>query len=182
MAHDRRRQKRNIPAHAGKTISTNDVDVPIEEHPRARGENRHRHPHRWVPRGTSPRTRGKRRILESGTAIAGNIPAHAGKTFGAAQGFVCRPEHPRARGENSPKRSFQRMPHGTSPRTRGKPIKYHFEQGVSRNIPAHAGKTINKVVLCSWITEHPRARGENPRWYSRKATKTGTSPRTRGKR
>ena len=70
-----------------------------------------------------------------------DIPAYAGKTWDRQRQGHSRQEHPRARGENA------------------RPAK---AEGLTRNIPAHAGKTVNK----------PRdSTGRN-----------GTSPRMRGKR
>ena len=154
----------------------------LREHPRARGENRHRHPHRWVPRGTSPRTRGKPRKRGVSPRGCRNIPAHAGKTFGVAQGFVCRPEHPRARGENIWGGSRICLSAGTSPRTRGKRSFAPSAEKFNRNIPAHAGKTIFRGSPDSTKAEHPRARGENTAPQSNRSRHQGTSPRTRGKR
>ena len=51
---------RNIPAHAGKTMPRTTSGRITQEHPRARGENKHRHHNIVRNVGTSPRTRGKR--------------------------------------------------------------------------------------------------------------------------
>ena len=111
---------RNIPAHAGKTIGSR-VDIGLgKEHPRARGENNPNPtllPHQA---GTSPRTRGKRDSIICGIIKRGNIPAHAGKTFGSTGFFRTGREHPRARGENSLGYAADEFTRGTSPRTRGK--------------------------------------------------------------
>jgi len=79
-------QARNIPAHAGKTIwAASDSPLHVE-HPRARGEN-YPAPELADPfGGTSPRTRGKLRLWFNADHIWGNIPAHAGKTFGQGSG------------------------------------------------------------------------------------------------
>ena len=53
---------------------------------------------------------------------------------------------------------------------------------VSRNIPAHAGKTPGRVEWAYSSAEHPRARGENVIPTSERPELMGTSPRTRGKR
>ena len=71
----------------------------------------------------------------------GNIPAHAGKT-GLKHTLACQyGEHPRARGENLDKHDVMDDLRGTSPRTRGKHSVIITDTGVTRNIPAHAGKT-----------------------------------------
>ena len=72
--------KRNIPAHAGKTL--------VERLRKALGG------------GTSPRTRGKQRLIHVESPKVRNIPAHAGKTRKPADVHGEFEEHPRARGEN----------------------------------------------------------------------------------
>ena len=154
----------------------------LPEHPRARGENVTLPAGVAGGTGTSPRTRGKLATIEMTNAGFRNIPAHAGKTAGP--GVIPRvfQEHPRARGENREKSHTASTRGGTSPRTRGKPL---FERHVtpeSRNIPAHAGKTISTSACKSLCSEHPRARGENHPTTGSSPALTGTSPRTRGKR
>ena len=90
-------------------------------------------------------------------------------------------EHPRARGENWVARSTPWRQNGTSPRTRGKLPQRQTGGYVTRNIPAHAGKTPRTISCVIWVTEHPRARGENALFHARNAFALGTSPRTRGK-
>ena len=76
---------RLIPAHAGKTAG---CAYPLEvlgAHPRSRGENLVE-PY-WVgtEQGSSPLTRGKPPTPCSALAATGLIPAHAGKTYAAAE-------------------------------------------------------------------------------------------------
>ena len=70
---------------------------------------------------------------------------------------------------------------GTSPRTRGKQDDSQVCDLHARNIPAHAGKTVDENGNLESIQEHPRARGENPHCHVVKRDVHGTSPRTRGK-
>jgi len=72
------------------------------------------------------------------------------------------PEHPRARGENSWKKPGKNVMRGTSPRTRGKRRQCALNDFTNRNIPAHAGKTRERLFDPFVKGEHPRARGENP--------------------
>ena len=94
--------ERLIPAHAGKTRGGYGGCGGKAAHPRSRGENR------WWSRlapsgsGSSPLTRGKRRLHRPGLARTGLIPAHAGKTSRAFSIRMYMPAHPRSRGENSP--------------------------------------------------------------------------------
>ena len=112
-------------------------------------------------KGTSPRTRGKRLVLNPVPVILRNIPAYAGKTLVWLRSQLGEQEHPRVRGENSTPHGYVPILGGTSPRTRGK---HPYPDGTAhrfRNIPAYAGKTRGSAggsIL-----------GE------------GTSPRTRGK-
>ena len=137
----RRCTGRNIPAHAGKTVTYFSGRRTTKEHPRARGENNTSIKLAANCTGTSPRTRGKRGGGGADFLGARNIPAHAGKTRHQRQGHVEGEEHPRARGENSDLVSGSIFSSGTSPRTRGKPCRTHPHPVRHRNIPAHAGKT-----------------------------------------
>ena len=178
-----RRQPRdgNIPAHAGKTNSPPSTMHRGTEHPRARGENITESIGIALLTGTSPRTRGKRWPRGHAGRRGGNIPAHAGKTYMTLPPRQTVPEHPRARGENLVFPHLKCGNIGTSPRTRGKRSPTHAWARCSRNIPAHAGKTIINIVTFLSKKEHPRARGENcPRMVAWRMFR-GTSPRTRGK-
>ena len=110
----------NIPACAGKTAFSAPKSASKREHPRVRGENAEFFSPISTEKGTSPRARGKQRVVHVSRWGERNIPAHAGKTPLTTRLEVAREEHPRARGENSSigTRSAARI--GTSPRTRGK--------------------------------------------------------------
>ena len=74
--------------------------------------------------GTSPRARGKPPLGGSPGKILRNIPACAGKTTNTGQKIPPFSEHPRVRGENlGGKGVFQRFD-GTSPRARGKLLRF----------------------------------------------------------
>ena len=90
-------------------------------------------------------------------------------------------EHPRARGENSSSSGLAMFFGGTSPRTRGKPLRVALKIHVLGDIPAHAGKTSRNTSAGQLSSEHPRARGENWNVGSITCMSPGTSPRTRGK-
>ena len=64
---------------------------------------------------------------------------------------------------------------------RGKRLESSFSKNPQGNIPAYAGKTTDEVVLCGWITEHPRVCGENEQTIGGDYLENGTSPRMRGK-
>ena len=76
----RRRPRRLIPAHAGKTRMSKPRGRGMRAHPRSRGENRARRPLVVRVGGSSPLTRGKLAHRAQQVQAAGLIPAHAGKT------------------------------------------------------------------------------------------------------
>ena len=111
--------------------------------------------------GSSPLTRGKRDELIQVAALAGLIPAHAGKTRRVWTVSVNRRAHPRSRGENADSEVRVRERAGSSPLTRGKPAKKVKKCAPAGLIPAHAGKTRAGRVYGRADRAHPRSRGEN---------------------
>ena len=91
---------RLIPAHAGKTVSPSSISSLLWAHPRSRGENRWLHRLHIVRPGSSPLTRGKRRLRRGRAQRRGLIPAHAGKTPDRNRPARHDRAHPRSRGEN----------------------------------------------------------------------------------
>ena len=129
------------------------------DHPRACGAN-YLYLMLMIPHpGSSPRMRGK--LVQNGGSAYDNriIPAHAGQTISRRCPLSPTPDHPRACGANwGLGRGIQRG-HGSSPRMRGKPRSYTFEDVYNRIIPAHAGQTV--VVWCGLsIGSSPRMRGK----------------------
>ena len=105
--------------------------------------------------------RGKPSNSASAIESSGNIPAHAGKTQTPVGHVAADQEHPRACGENPCYRPWRLKDEGTSPRMRGKRDVFIWDRKNSRNIPAHAGKTIADCGEGHFLAEHPRACGEN---------------------
>ena len=112
--------------------------------------------------GSSPLTRGKRRIALSSPRPSGLIPAHAGKT----------PRRRRGAWTSG----------GSSPLTRGKHTRTLGRRVRRGLIPAHAGKTGKDNVFAYVQGAHPRSRGENDATQKFADTLKGSSPLTRGKR
>ena len=152
---------RLIPAHAGKTWFVVASAYTGGAHPRSRGENRLLDPLTTVLAGSSPLTRGKRRLPRMGLWGRGLIPAHAGKThrLSARQGRGS--AHPRSRGENLAPSTGSPSDGGSSPLTRGKLLELAQCLTVPGLIPAHAGKTATRSGSPSYPAAHPRSRGEN---------------------
>ena len=171
-----------IPAHAGKTYTSQKLGIILTAHPRSRGENLAHTTRGEYFKGSSPLTRGKLAIDEILGLDAGLIPAHAGKTpLGSARSK--RPmAHPRSRGENYRVFVSGRRTAGSSPLTRGKP---RWALGAAHGgglIPAHAGKTVRAASAAPTAGAHPRSRGENHTAPRGPRTPVGSSPLTRGKR
>ena len=133
--------ERLIPAHAGKTGPQADRPDRLGAHPRSRGENFGVEEDSGLIDGSSPLTRGKRRMTTMSAGPTRLIPAHAGKTPAARRLRTARRAHPRSRGENPMRFGKTDIITGSSPLTRGKP--HHRRQSARhrRLIPAHAGKT-----------------------------------------
>ena len=134
----------------------------IAEHPRVCGENDDIISRPARERGTSPRMRGKLATRLGASWFCRNIPAYAGKTFCVATCVACNAEHPRVCGENVYGSVVVAEGLGTSPRMRGKRAPKKLVCAGTRNIPAHAGKTMRSALLSLTSPEHPRACGENP--------------------
>ena len=134
-----------IPACAGKTSRCPYHPYRRPAHPRVCGENdRSAWPSVALP-GSSPRVRGKRRILCSWLYRRGLIPACAGKTPGGARHGAVSAAHPRVCGENIGSSSFIDGEYGSSPRVRGKLIQNFMRTGLGGLIPACAGKTLSDL-------------------------------------
>ena len=92
-----------------------------------------------------------------------------------------RTAHPRSRGENFEATDKTVDDEGSSPLTRGKRRPEDQGRRIGRLIPAHAGKTHERVEVAGKAGAHPRSRGEN--WLAGEswALEAGSSPLTRGK-
>ena len=151
-------------------------------HPRSRGENYTRARRTLPTGGSSPLTRGKLPGVFHLIAVAGLIPAHAGKTASPPSKWPPNAAHPRSRGENSVAAVEMATQRGSSPLTRGKPDN-HGDQGRECGlIPAHAGKTSASGSDPPLPRAHPRSRGENTAELTPLERDDGSSPLTRGKR
>ena len=116
----RHRYRRLIPAHAGKTDRLDSVHLRPEAHPRSRGENLVALRSGMTLRGSSPLTRGKRRLDQVDQPRWRLIPAHAGKTPRRPSATSGPRAHPRSRGENKLHAGDEVREDGSSPLTRGK--------------------------------------------------------------
>ena len=190
-----------IPAHAGKTRPRYTPRRTRRAHPRSRGENASDAERNESTQGSSPLTRGKRGDTPACPAFLGLIPAHAGKTSDPASWCGRTWAHPRSREENSSdpwrrQRSrahphsrgenpkvvvFDNLMDGSSPLTRGKPIRVLAVRGDLGLIPAHTGKTGTGCPSSPHPWAHPHSRGENAISMIKESQTAGSSPLTRGK-
>ena len=111
----------------------------------------------------------------------GLIPAHAGKTAAFPPPRPSQRAHPRSRGENPATARRIVCQVGSSPLTRGIPIRAGRGKTKAGLIPAHAGKTLTLGRDEPLATAHPRSRGENTGVSSASVAVGGSSPLTRGK-
>ena len=130
-----------IPARAGKTRSSTGRAHVDSAHPRAGGENAIRAETVDGLRGSSPRGRGKLGQFAGGELGDRLIPARAGKTPSQFLASSVAGAHPRAGGENAPRRRERPLERGSSPRGRGKRGGETPDRVASGLIPARAGKT-----------------------------------------
>ncbi len=170
-----------IPAHAGKTELADMYYSGQPAHPRSRGENWTTVMFAQAMSGSSPLTRGKRRLIRTGIRQRRLIPAHAGKTMRRCVACVEYQAHPRSRGENAHRSPPLPESSGSSPLTRGKRWARTCQGNERRLIPAHAGKTRGWIVRGCPPGAHPRSRGENTRSRAPASRWAGSSPLTRGK-
>ena len=131
--------------------------------------------------GSSPRGRGKPTVRRGILDRRRLIPARAGKTFQVDVETNGDEAHPRAGGENPLSRPAQAQTGGSSPRGRGKRLRFGLRGGGDRLIPARAGKTARSEDPRGWSQAHPRAGGENARRLKHGRDGDGSSPRGRGK-
>ena len=120
-------------------------------------------------------------MWRTSSAIAGSSPLTRGKRTRHAPPDSHRWAHPRSRGENSTEGVSILASTGSSPLTRGKPRPPRVGLGISRLIPAHAGKTWSPRAPTTATWAHPRSRGENRRRTAHNSPHPGSSPLTRGK-
>ncbi len=108
------------------------------------------------------------------------IPAFAGTTSAKADGFWCKPVHPRVRGDHDAMPSLFEQKYGSSPRSRG-PLQL-ARRTIARRwfIPAFAGTTLFVQSCIGVHLVHPRVRGDHACAPSCAAAAAGSSPRSRG--
>ena len=130
--------------------------------------------------GSSPHTRG---APASGLRVWGRrgiIPAYAGSTDATYPFGLWYPDHPRIRGEHLIIGMARSSPSGSSPHTRGAPVRGDDPPQEWGIIPAYAGSTCRGGRARSNTRDHPRIRGEHASIANLAAVRRGSSPHTRG--
>ena len=134
-----------------------------------------------LPRGTSPRVRGK--LISDALLDLGKryIPACAGEAPWFTTRATVIPVHPRVCGGSSFVGWLALSGPGTSPRVRGKHEASQARHLINRYIPACAGEARNAKGLSYGLQVHPRVCGGSPPSVAQPPNQAGTSPRVRGK-
>ena len=130
--------------------------------------------------GSSPLTRGTHSPGALNTSQSRFIPAYAGNSLAIKASRCARTVHPRLRGELIDiSRSDQNIV-GSSPLTRGTPVRFRMVPFPKRFIPAYAGNSLGAKQNQQISAVHPRLRGELLPVVLVPSTTVGSSPLTRG--
>ena len=169
-----------IPAYAGSTSTAQPTVPASKDHPRIRGEHGDGELAALREIGSSPHTRGARRIRMSGVGRCRIIPAYAGSTGRGGRRAGTSRDHPRIRGEHRGRELMPWQAYGSSPHTRGARRRGAAPCGRRRIIPAYAGSTYVLGRPHYSPPDHPRIRGEHHRLGCAGDFGRGSSPHTRG--
>ena len=150
------------------------------DHPRIRGEHMSIGKYSLKSSGSSPHTRGARRIPPRFDGRGGIIPAYAGSTWAGCLVQGVSWDHPRIRGEHGQGREEVLFALGSSPHTRGARAVLVGRGSGAGIIPAYAGSTPPHPTAPSSTPDHPRIRGEHPARSAVVMVVSGSSPHTRG--
>ena len=148
-----------IPAYAGRTFQVVELVDGQGAHPRLRGADLPRPRGRRHQPGSSPLTRGGRRLCSRVPQESGLIPAYAGRTTPNDQSEAHHRAHPRLRGADYWFSGSRMSGRGSSPLTRGGHPGWHYPLGDRRLIPAYAGRTRQRSTPYGYHRAHPRLRG-----------------------
>ena len=169
-----------IPALAGNTFRVPGSAFSYEDHPRSRGEYFPELPIEYDDDGSSPLSRGIRWAVSPATETDGIIPALAGNTHEPGHGRPAPTDHPRSRGEYGMGGHRTRPREGSSPLSRGIPMRVNDSKHHVRIIPALAGNTYKGGNPNEDAGDHPRSRGEYVQSLVPSSAVPGSSPLSRG--
>ena len=169
-----------IPAYAGSTSRHAGRECRCPDHPRIRGEHSAVIVVKDLHAGSSPHTRGARRLDTQHHHRIRIIPAYAGSTTRRRRRDRISGDHPRIRGEHRLFTEYERRGGGSSPHTRGALAHPPDARHGERIIPAYAGSTGGARRHQKRFSDHPRIRGEHFIKYGIVPSSEGSSPHTRG--
>ncbi|STD62683.1 Domain of uncharacterised function (DUF2825) [Corynebacterium striatum] len=149
-----------IPAYAGRTRQPRQPPPSSGAHPRLRGADAFNVSSMREPDGSSPLTRGGLHFYSPHPQRRRLIPAYAGRTPKSYTRSYGEQAHPRLRGADAHAGHRRIYPWGSSPLTRGGPVKTVGAAGV--------------------MVAHPRLRGADLMPWRGSAPRSGSSPLTRG--
>ncbi len=150
------------------------------DHPHARGENGYTGREQELHRGPSPRAWGEPVARAVWDAWMRTIPTRVGRTSSTTRHRGARTDHPHARGENVIIVFIFSVVSGPSPRAWGELPEDSVIDHAGRTIPTRVGRTSGRLPICSQITDHPHARGENDVGNRGGQERHGPSPRAWG--
>ena len=130
--------------------------------------------------GSSPLARGTQNIESEAVARVRLIPARAGNTGSTVLAAGGLQAHPRSRGEHQSSPVNSNVSSGSSPLARGTPNDRKPSRAAHRLIPARAGNTVGGHGVESFLSAHPRSRGEHVWWSWCVVLPFGSSPLARG--
>ena len=168
------------PACAGTTTLTKGSGVMLKDHPRLRGDH-------WTYLGiltgligSPPLARGPPVVAIGAVMIVGITPACAGTTRYRRSWNGGRRDHPRLRGDHSPRRSSSARLSGSPPLARGPQSDTEEYGSENRITPACAGTTPSIVAPYAVPEDHPRLRGDHDTTTGTPAERWGSPPLARG--
>ncbi len=170
-----------IPARAGTTTHSGSFASHQAEDPRAGGDDAFIAESSTMVLGRSPRGRGRPPPRTPSPPPSGKIPARAGTTASVIGGLFGTAEDPRAGGDDARRSAGSAGHKGRSPRGRGRLRGIRGIRGTRGKIPARAGTTSPSPGSASWLSEDPRAGGDDSARPSPNRQPRGRSPRGRGR-
>ena len=132
-------------------------------------------------RGSPPLARGKVSQEIVDRWMPRITPACAGKSSNVPSFTIRKPHHPRLRGEKFMVLLLIFCVGGSPPLARGKAASKTACTEIPRITPACAGKSGLTFVFLIGVGDHPRLRGEKPRYSQSTASSRGSPPLARGK-
>ena len=176
------RDRRLIPARAGRTRAARHRPHGPGAHPRSRGADTAPPVERRTTEGSSPLARGGPEGKASGAFGKRLIPARAGRTPSATRTLQLRRAHPRSRGADAAQAVSDTLLGGSSPLARGGRGESDSHESAPRLIPARARRTPSCPTSSARRGAHPRSRGADVAGGEGDQQVAGSSPLARGGR